>query len=269
MPVAVPEGVSDELGGMNVTSLFLEQGYWRTSKDSMEVLPCLSEEHCQGGSVPAENCAEGYTGPLCAVCSEGFAAVGAGADLQCNECTGSSTVTVAVGISVVLLVIGIFAYRLCKSKGSVNGANAAIDGYGGASDLQTHGSEKIGLVSGLVEKYQPPAKIALSYYQIVCGLSFVYDLRFPKTFTNVINAVSSVVNLDFVSFMPLGCISETSFHHSLVGYTLGPLLILALMIVGYLSTRERNPVFANHIFSYFLALTFLILPSVSIKIFST
>ena len=74
---------------------------------------------------------------------------------------------------------------------------------------------------------------------------------------------------DFVSFMPLGCMTDTNFHTSLVGYTIGPLLVFALLLVSYRATKSTRPELSNRIFSYFLTLTFLILPSVSIKIFST
>ena len=77
----------------------------------------------------------------------------------------------------------------------------------------------------LLAQYQPPAKIVLSYAQIVSGLSFVYDIRFPVAFTAMVNAISVVVNLDFVGFMPIGCVASTNFHSSLVGYTLGPLVV--------------------------------------------
>jgi hypothetical protein len=54
-----------------------------------------------------------------------------------------------------------------------------------------------------------------------------------------------------------------------VGYTIGPLLVFALLLVSYRATKSTRPELSNRIFSYFLTLTFLILPSVSIKIFST
>jgi len=41
------------------------------------------------------------------------------------------------------------------------------------------------------------------------------------------------------------------------------------MLTVYKTTKSKNQDFANRVFSCFLALTFLILPSVSIKIFST
>jgi hypothetical protein len=129
----------------------------------------------------------------------------------------------------------------------------------------------------------------------------VFDLKFPKVFTDMLNSVSIVVNLQFIIFMPMGCISTTNFHSSLVGYTMFPLVLFAAMLLLYRATKDHNPAFANRVFrcakttfelrlarvgrrtshpirppsprplarSYFLAITFLILPSVSIKIFST
>ncbi|GMI50917.1 hypothetical protein TeGR_g9836, partial [Tetraparma gracilis] len=256
--LGAPEGVRDDVSGMTATTLDLEKGYWRATESSTEVLPCLTENHCKGGAEPSELCSEGYEGPLCAVCMDDYAATGSGADMQCKECTGSATATVAAGASVFIVVVGLFAFRLFKSKGSV------------ASAIEHEAvSEKLGFVSDMIAKYQPPAKIILSYFQIVCRLSFVYDIRFPKIFTKMANSVSVVVNLDFIAFMPIGCMASTNFHRSLVGYTLGPLVVFAAMLTLFQFTKKSRPEFANRVFSYFLALTFLILPSVSIKIFST
>ena len=73
---------------MNVETLDLEPGFWRTSSSSTKVLPCLNPKHCKGGADTADLCAEGHTGPLCAVCASDYAATGSGNSLQCNECTG-------------------------------------------------------------------------------------------------------------------------------------------------------------------------------------
>ena len=35
---------------MNITNLDLAEGYWRTNSDSLDILKCLSEDHCVGGS---------------------------------------------------------------------------------------------------------------------------------------------------------------------------------------------------------------------------
>ena len=108
--IAVFEGMSDSTYGMTVMNMELEPGFWRATKSSKEVLPCLNEDHCKGGAEPSELCSEGYEGPMCAVCMGDYAATGSGADMQCKECTGSATATVAAGASVFIVVVGLFAY---------------------------------------------------------------------------------------------------------------------------------------------------------------
>ncbi|GMI38133.1 hypothetical protein TeGR_g10821 [Tetraparma gracilis] len=250
--LGAPEGVRDDVSGMTSSTLDLEKGYWRATEISTEVLPCVSKDHCQGGVALSEMCSEGYEGPLCAACSEDYAATGSGADLQCKECAGSATATIAIGASAFVVAVGLAVYRLFYTASSMVSEN-----------------EELGLVADLIQRYQPTAKIFLAYFQIVCQLSFVYDLRFPKVFTGLLNSISTVVNLDFVAYMPVGCVAATNFHSSLVGYTLGPLVVFAAMLLLYWAKKGSKPEFANKVFGYFLALTFLLLPSVSIKIFST
>ena len=117
----------------------------------------------------------------------------------------------------------------------------------------------------------PILKVLLSYYQIVSMLPFVLNLTFPPIFTSLTDIFGSIVNLNFVSLMPLGCIMQSDFHHQMLGYTLGPLIIGGLMILAYkfLKRKPSTVGLSNEIFALFLFMTFLILPTVSIQIFST
>ena len=87
----------------------------------------------------------------------------------------------------------------------------------------------------------------------------------------VSNFFGSVVNLNFISLIPLGCIMPSDFHHQLVGYTAIPFIIGLIMIIAYSILKRNNATISlsNEIFAAFLFMTFLILPSVSIQIFST
>ncbi|GMH92364.1 hypothetical protein TrVE_jg2610 [Triparma verrucosa] len=105
----VDEGVRKSVDGMKVNTLDLEQGFWRTSNSSTAILRCLNPMHCKGGVETDDLCAEGYTGPLCAVCDSGYAAVGFGESLACNVCNPGSEATVAI---VVVIVVLIFATGL-------------------------------------------------------------------------------------------------------------------------------------------------------------
>ena len=154
--IAVFEGMSDSTFGMTVTNMELEPGFWRATRSSEELLPCLNADHCKGGAEPSETCSEGYEGPLCAACSEDYAATGSGAGLQCKECAGSATATIAIGASAFVVAVGLAVYRLFYTTSSMVSEN-----------------EELGLVADLIQRYQPPVKIFLAYFQIVCQLSFV------------------------------------------------------------------------------------------------
>ena len=63
----VPDGVNTGNSGMTLETLDLMPGFFRTSKQSKEVLECNRKDACLGGPTVALYCAEGYTGPC-----EGF-----------------------------------------------------------------------------------------------------------------------------------------------------------------------------------------------------
>ena len=56
----------------DTSSLIVNPGMWRTSADSLGIYECPFGPHaCLGGNATNENCADGYGGVLCAVCSNG------------------------------------------------------------------------------------------------------------------------------------------------------------------------------------------------------
>ena len=109
----VTEGIAADAFGMNVTNLILEPGFWRTSQSSSEILPCLSDAHCKGGDDVKDLCFDGYNGPLCAVCKEGYAPRGAGRGLVCERCSGSASASIAVGVSILVAFLLGSIYTFC------------------------------------------------------------------------------------------------------------------------------------------------------------
>ena len=109
----------------------------------------------------------------------------------------------------------------------------------------------------------------LSYLQITGGLSFNLDMNFPPMFTQVMGVVAAVVNVEFLNMMPLGCVMTSNFHHTLLAYTLGPFVIGVAMMIAYaILKRKGNVEASNSVFGWFLFMTFLILPSVGMKLLS-
>jgi hypothetical protein len=166
----VLEGMSTNVIGMDVPTMTLKEGYWRTSQFSKEILPCLNPDHCVGGSDPTSYCSDGYEGPLCAVCSSGYAAVGSGETLMCNQCTGSQTATVVVGILIIIsLLIAAFLYFF---KNSIPAVKRRFESF----DSTISSSSTFQKIKEL-GKYQPIFKIVFAYFQVVGGLGFVFSIK--------------------------------------------------------------------------------------------
>ena len=95
--------------------------------------------------------------------------------------------------------------------------------------------DRLDKVAEKIEDFQPYAKILTSYLQIVAGLGFALDLAFPPLLTSVFEFFGSIVNLDFLNLMPLGCISRYNYHRGLVVTTVVPLLVSLLMMIWYMA----------------------------------
>ena len=108
--IACEEG-ADCVNGTISTS----PGFWTPSLDSLRFYECKSADVCQGrygpGLVPEENrdvqCLEGHSGPLCAVCTSGYAVV----QNKCEPCLDNEggnyallLLTIVV-VSIVLVLI--------------------------------------------------------------------------------------------------------------------------------------------------------------------
>ena len=161
---------------------------------------------------------------------------------------------------------------LCKFKKKATTALEDLEDRRSNSVFEK-ASEKMDEASEFIEKVQPVSKIILSYFQVATGLAFVFDLRFPPIFSKSMEFVSGIVNLNFISLMPLGCIFPSNYHSMLLGYTLLPIFAASIMMVHYKVLGRRNDAstveLRNTIFSSFLFGTFVVLPTMSVKIFST
>ena len=283
----IPKGVKPDISGMTLHTLDLSEGYWRTSLNSTEIILCLNNKHCKGGPNITDQCYEGYIGPLCAVCDKDYAGTGTGKSLECNMCTGDAEMTTFLYFTggvlafVFFILFYIFISRANVEKGARSFREDSVTVRESGSSLhQFVGAAKEGYISFVSDK-GPIVKIIFSFYQIVTMLPFVLDITFPPLFTKISNFFGSIVNLNFVNLMPIGCIMPSNFHHQMMGYTLIPLAIAAIMISAYqivkiMQRRSKETEdqrfysgISNEIFSLFLFMTFLILPTVSIQIFST
>ncbi|GMH93142.1 hypothetical protein TrST_g13735 [Triparma strigata] len=255
--VAVPVGVRRDVPGMTLNALDLEEGYWRTTSNSTEILRCISKKHCLGGANITIMCADGYTGPLCAVCESGYAVMGSGELLTCEQCTGTSIVKIIAWLIFVLVILAaaVLVSFLTSSKDRQQSIRSRSDSFAKALEKIT--------------KYTPVVKIILSYFQVTGTLGLVYGIRFPTIFSIITNIISGLFSLNLFVVMPLGCTMPAGHYASLLLYTIVPIVLTVILLGIRYALPEEYKNIRTKLFEVFLAMTFVILPGVSVKIFST
>ena len=87
------DGMSCTTAGLTVSTLPLEDDWWRTSLESDQVRRCYSEGACVSGA-----CRDGHKGPLCAVCEEKWFLNPAGLCKRCSNSSPDWTYALAVAI---------------------------------------------------------------------------------------------------------------------------------------------------------------------------
>ena len=114
---------------------------------------------------------------------------------------------------------------------------------------------------------QVPFKIIMSYALIVSGFSFNFGVRFPPIFSSVISLFSFAISTSSRSRRwPI------TYHDQLLGYTIVPLVVFALLLALYKYLGKVDKIkheFRYQVFNSFLLLTFLVLPTTSTKILNT
>eukprot|EP01050_Picozoa_sp_SAG11_P002364 SAG11_NODE_118_length_15921_cov_30.283448_3_plen_550_part_00 len=201
-------------------------------------------------------CGIGYTGPLCAVCAQGFSRKGLHG--TCSACdSGSSVNTLAM---IVLILVG-----FC---GFLTGAYFLVVAD---SQPQGDGEESSGLASA-VKQIFAISKILIGLYQIIAQMEVSMDIPYPESFQWFVVVIRGL-SFDFLSMINVGCISTLTFYNKFFFATglpvlmgLGCLAVFQILKSGKDEqgiTRARNIVVQMVFF-----ILFLIYPFVSQTVFS-
>ena len=272
-----------------LASLGVAPRYWRASTTTARLYTCDDSDTCVGSTPVSDTpagralasrdeesgpyCAEGHTGPLCQVCSEGgqyFSPT----DRHCVDCPGHWRLAVlAVAVA---LAAGIVATSVASLRSNWEPKRECLKGLLRKSRFAARLAERAGLMTKL--------KIAISFYQCVAAIPSVYVLTEPDShlggmLDDLLGGLTAAFR--FVDLaVPSGCYG--SKLQQLIGAAFTPYALFLLLAVEQaiqiaVTAHPRGPngpidsatAGLRSALPAGLFLSFLLLPSISSLIFSS
>jgi predicted outer membrane repeat protein len=269
------------------SSLVLPAGFWRISPQSDDIFPCpYGKFACRGGELTGdESCLEGYEGPLCGICQPGFSLQSS--TQRCVVCSGSSAQDISslillLVIAFILLFAGYYFLFGSKSRKQIHSIEDLVwlitSRLGIQRETQKETMEFVTVVS---RRLKARIKVYLTMYQILSCLPFVLDFIFPYPI-DVIVAALSIVNISITRSQVVSCSNPSyDFISILVVDTLYPIgVVICLSVIRSLHllilSHRSSPLIprslskiSSYYFKVIILFIYIILPSVTTKIFQT
>ena len=181
-------GMDCEGVGTTLENSPIKVGFWREPSSNSTIRECPYESACPGSSnSSSEQCAEGYSGPLCAVCEDGYTA--SNVYSPCEKCfEGGEGQSVGFGLVVVLiamyLVGGAAFYVMDKAK--LKARVAKIQQFMGSMEIRVR------------------LKLLVVYFQIVSEFELVLTSNYPGMYSSFL-IVAQRSNMSLGSIFSLRC----------------------------------------------------------------
>ncbi|CAN0155578.1 unnamed protein product [Ectocarpus sp. 4 AP-2014] len=243
-------------GTVTLEALSIQPGYWRATPSSTDIVACYHADACLGGvSGTADYCLEGYEGPYCSVCSDGYTAQ---FGFTCSKCSDSNSGIVVVAV---LIVVNVFV-----------GVSVVVYVMSGEAGYMGRGGLLGRLLRGIPLQ---SLKIVVVAWQILTQFAAVANVTYPDVYQRFLDALD-VFNFDLTWILSAGCIVDVDFHDRLLVSTITPLIALLFMAGTFAAATTINRgapdalqiVWNKHV-SMVLLLTFLVYSSVSATLFKT
>ena len=253
-------------------ALNLTAGHWRTDANSTIIETCQSAAACLGGVNLSLYCPPGSTGPLCAVCADGFRRTNQDG---CVVCGGGMPFADLLPLLVVVVVLGPFLFvccslarrrrhhrRLLLKRSSTSGVAAAEPPRPRAYRERPKQMAQRVLTSAIVK-----LKIFTSFQQVLQGLAGVFQISWPAAFKELLSWLS-VFNFDFLSILPIDCVLPYNYISGLYVRTLVPLgAVVLLVLSGRWALRRGKEGLGYLLFNGGVVLTFLCYPAITRSVF--
>ena len=248
----LPNTYSDG-GNATVASLDIEPGYWRATSESLVILECYNEDACGGGITgePLE-CLDGYEGPYCSICSDGYSTT---LSFTCEECLESDVGAVLVASVIMVSIVAVVLLFKYLVSGEID-------------------VKKQSLVHKALKRLPLQSiKILIVVWQILTQFTSIANVTYPDVYQKFLDSVN-VLNFDALWIPSVGCIIDVDFHDRLLVATILPLAVLLLLLATFTIAKRMNKgsgeslekVRERHM-SVILLVSFLVYSSVSSTIF--
>jgi len=230
-----PKAGADCLGGGKYIKP--KGNYWRHyAKDN--IYKCRYKGACLGApkvdaAVVPTPCKEGYTGPLCAVCADGYANTGA----FCAKCPESGVnitnqfILFCLALLVTLIVVGTF---LLKKMFGPPEEKSKISSTKMLKILM----KKKKTIARLIA-IQDQVKILIAYFQVVICIVMGGSAPFPTNFGALMNSFE-IVNIDIVTMFKSMCVFKCSFYTIWI-YNFSMPIVVSLLTMLYSFLTRPDP----------------------------
>ena len=218
-----PEGGVCPIDGTRRIHIHAQTNFWQPLNISTEFIDCATaftdqnlgrlartrccppEARCNrvprsGSWTTDDQCAIGYSGPLCVACAKDFVLFGG----ACIECDGGSPLWAGiVGLLAVGLALFVVVFVMLKRKTQSSDATEET---------------RVSRLSGLVS-------ITISWLQILSALTVTYKLAWPSKFAAYSKGTGAIVNLEVFSFLAISnCALSVPFINKFLLQIMTPLV---------------------------------------------
>ena len=267
----------------------LKPGYWRSNDVSTNILECPWHiESCRGGRSSGDaSCGQGYRGPVCAVCEDGYHFISSSRTCEPCENTSSffdpSTVTLLIlfGLFMAIVAYGVKVAKGDEAVTTLDGLIAVVLYRLKWYNNSTYAAEKATMflkTHAMRQRVFKSCVVYITFYQIVSTLPFIIDdVDFPDVYEKLMSSLS-IVNLGIYQESVVSCSSgaDYDFVVKLVVSTTVPVICMSLLWLccrihlsviyksenrGSEDHRSAQSTIISKYVKAMLLLTFLILPA--------
>jgi hypothetical protein len=238
------------------------------------ILKCPLDDACLGED---RGCSDGYTGPLCAVCSTGYARMRNLCKL-CTE-TGIEMAVIVVSILVCCPAAWIGSQLLSASRrspaavstqlaGSGNPVHRSIQQYILEDVSQTKASQRQKMMAMARVVFQP-GRIIIGFFQVIMQIGPVLHLDFPPWMEKVLDYMRPLA-IDFQTILQIKCLGELGFDVVWIIKTLiVPTTVAGFILLWYFYERRKvdRGIAGERCRGNLFVLVFLIYPGISNRAF--